>query len=235
MEHTRPRRTDVVYDHIKQSILDGILDAQPWIPIERISADLDVSRQPVMDSLKRLAIEGFVTIVPQVGCRLRRYEPTQIEDFFKLFAEGEALVAELAASRADEDDVTEMRAISARIGRLRTGVMSDQERGRAYRLLNRALHLRMRQTARSPAVAEIVEGLGDRSDFFIALARRPIFAARLEEAHAEHEALLTQIAAGDADAAHAVIRAHILAIGARLRTGSDAAAVALSSRRRKTS
>jgi DNA-binding GntR family transcriptional regulator len=217
MEQTRLRRTEIVYDHIKQSILDGVLDAAAWIPIERISADLDVSRQPVMDSLKRLAIEGFVTIVPQVGCKLRSYESTQIEDFFKLFAEGEALVAELAASRATEDDLAEMGVISARIGRLRVGSVPDRERGRAYRRLNRALHLRMRQTARSPAVAEIVEGLGDRSDFFIALAQRPIFAARLEQAHAEHEAMLAEISAGNASAAGAVIRAHILAIGARLR------------------
>ena len=221
MEQGRPRRTEVVYDHIKQSILDGVLDAQPWIQIDRISADLEVSRQPVMDSLKRLAIEGFIAIVPQVGCRLRIYEPTQIDDFFKLFAEGEALVAELAASRATEDDISAMRAISSLIGQLRFGALSDQERGWAYRRLNRAFHLRMRETARSPAVAEIVEGLGDRSDFFIALARRPIFAARLEQAHEEHEALLTEMSAGNASAASAVIRAHILAIGTRLRPDLD--------------
>lgn len=220
---TRPRRTEFVYDHIKQSILDGVLDAQPWIAIERITADLDVSRQPIMDSLKRLAIEGFVTIVPQVGCRVRHYEPTQIEDFFKLFAEGEALVAQLAAARATEDDLAEMAVISARIGRLRVSSMPEEERGRAYRRLNRALHLRMRQTARSPAVAEIVEGLGDRSDFFVALARRPIFAARLEQAHGEHEAMLAEISAGNAIAAGAVIRAHILAIGERLRPDLDGA------------
>ena len=220
---TRPRRTELVYNHIKQAILDGVLDAQPWIAIDRIAADLDVSRQPVMDSLKRLAIEGFVTIVPQVGCSLRRYEPSQIEDFFRLFAEGEVVVAELAAARATEDDIAEMAVISARIGRLRIGSMPDEERGQAYRRLNRALHLRMRQAARSPAVAEIVEGLGDRSDFFIALARRPIFAARLEQAHAEHEAMLAEISAGNAVAAGAVIRTHILAIGARLRPGADGA------------
>ena len=177
---------------------------------------------------KRLAIEGFVTIVPQVGCRLRNYEPGQVEDFFRLFAEGEALVAELAASRATADDVADMRAISARIGRLRQGEMPDRQRGSAYRGLNRALHLRMRESARSPAVAEIVEGLGDRSDFFIALARRPIFAARLEQAHAEHEALLARIADHDAKAAATVIRAHILAIGARLRVDCPATGAAAS-------
>lgn len=217
MEQIRPRRTETVYEHIKQSILDGVLEAGPWIPIERISAEQGVSRQPVMDSLKRLAIEGFVTIVPQVGCRLRTYQPEQIADFFRLFASGEALVAELAAARATAEDVAEMRAISARIGRLRNGEMSDAERGRAYRRLNRTLHLRMRETARSPAVAEIVEGLGDRSDFFIALAQRPIFAARLEQAHGEHETLLDKIAAHDGAAAGRVIHAHILAIGERLR------------------
>ena len=217
MEQSRPKRTDMVYDHVKQSILDGRLDAQQWIPIERIASDLGVSRQPVMDSLKRLAIEGFVTITPQVGCRMRVYEPNQVDDFFRLFAEGEALVAELAALRADQEDVAELQIISARIGRLRGGAMAEEELGRAYRRLNRALHLRMRQTARSSAVAEIVESLGDRSDFFIAQAQRPIFAARLEVAHTEHEALLEAIATANAPAAGTIIRAHILGIGERLR------------------
>src|SRR3546814_11189711 len=71
-----------------------------------------------MDALRRLSIEGFVEIVPQVGCRPRRPEINEIRDFFRLFAEGEAIVAELAAERAEPNVVLTLRLISAQIGAL---------------------------------------------------------------------------------------------------------------------
>lgn len=217
MEGKRLTLAERVYDHVKLAILNGVFEAQQWLPIDRLAAEMEVSRQPVMDGMRRLAIEGFISIVPQVGCRLRLYDPIHVQDFFKLFADGEARVAELAALRADKPALDDMRLISAKIGRLRRARMTDQDRSGAYRQLNRALHGRMRHAALSPAVAEIVEAMGDRSDFFIGQAGRPIFAARLATAHDEHEALLQAIAQQDAEAAAALGRAHILAIGARLR------------------
>lgn len=220
MDRTRSTLAERVYDRIKLAILDGQYGLQEWLPIDRIASELTVSRQPVMDSMRRLAVEGFVSIVPQVGCRLRGYDAVHVTDFFTLFADGEARIAELAAERADSAALDDMRATSARIGLLRRSRTSEEERSRAYRQLNRALHGRMRQAARSSAVAEVVESMGDRSDFFIALANRPIFAARLVAAHREHEAILQAIAERDATRAAEIGRAHILAIGDRLRAST---------------
>jgi DNA-binding GntR family transcriptional regulator len=44
-------------------------------------------RQPVMDCMKRLATDGFVVIVRQVGCQVRSYSAEEIAHFFRLFAE----------------------------------------------------------------------------------------------------------------------------------------------------
>jgi DNA-binding GntR family transcriptional regulator len=206
-----------VYDHIKLAILDGQYGLEEWLPIDRIASELTVSRQPVMDSMRRLAVEGFVGIVPQVGCRLRSYDAVQVMDFFRLFADGEARIAELAAERADAAALDDMRATSTRIGLLRRSRLSEELRSRAYRQLNRALHGRMRMAVQSSAVAEIVESMGDRSDFFIAQANRPIFTARLVAAHAEHEALLQALEERDPSKAAEIGRKHILAIGERLR------------------
>lgn len=210
--------SDLVYNDVKNRLLAGEFREPDSIPIDKLAAELSVSRHPVMEALKRLSVEGFITILPQIGCRVRRYEPSEISDFFRLFAEGEALIAELAAERADKTNIAAMSEISARIGRLRQARDSTAAIGLEYRSLNRQLHFEMRRAARSVPVAEIVESLGDRSDFFIAASRRPLFTDRLARAHDEHEAIIAAIERRDPARAREVMRIHILHIEERLRT-----------------
>jgi len=204
------------YDHLKQMLVTGIVTDQQWFPIDEIAAELDTSRQPVMDALRRLSIEGFVEIVPQVGCRPRRPQINEIRDFFRLFAEGEAIIAELAAERADPNVVLTLRLISAQIGAL--SQQPDEVSGRSdlYRSLNRQLHAEMRRAAHSPALAEIVESLGDRSDFYIACFKDKVFAPNLKIAHAEHEEIIEAIAAGNGRKARGAMKKHITATEQRL-------------------
>ena len=205
-----------VYAFVKDQLLDGKYRPDTWIPIEDISKIIGVSRQPVTDALKRLAVEGLVTIVPQVGCRARSYELAEAADFYRLFAEGEALLAELAAERAEPTDLIALRVISAQIGEL-TARESDQgELGHLYRILNNKFHSELHRIARSPAVAETVEMQRDRSDFFVALTNRPIFAERLRAAHDEHQEIFEAVAARDGKRAAQIMRQHVLAIAERL-------------------
>lgn len=208
--------SDHVYGFIKEQLLDGKYGLDAWIPIEELSKSLGVSRQPVLTALKRLSVEGLVTIVPQVGCRARRYDLSEAVDFYRLFAEGEALMAELAAERAGPSDLITLRVISAEIGRLLSDEKSADELGRMYRTLNNRFHTELHRIARSPAVAETVEIQRDRSDFYVAMAERPIFGERLHTAHDEHEELFAAIADGDGKRASRIMRQHVLAIVERL-------------------
>jgi DNA-binding GntR family transcriptional regulator len=153
-------------------------------PIDKIAADLKMSRQPVMDALRRLATEGFIEVVPQVGCRVRRPEIDETRDFFELFAECEATTAELAATRADKDNILSLRLISSQIGALVNQAAEVETKADVYRRLNRQLHMEIRRAARSPLVAEV-------------------FGLNHQVAHAEHEAVIEAIAKGSAKKARA--------------------------------
>jgi len=224
VKHTTRRAglAEYVYGYIKNLLLDGRFDVSVAIPVDTLASELDVSRQPVMDALKRLSLEGFVVIQPQVGCHVREYHPEEVSDFFRLFAEGEALIAELLVERADRSDIAMLSAISSQIGELRGSNAPAEEISQQYRQLNRKLHFEMRRASRSVPVAEVVESLGDRSDFFIAASRKPLFADRLEAAHAEHEAIIAAVRNKDPESARAVMKQHILHIEERIR-GATAA------------
>jgi DNA-binding GntR family transcriptional regulator len=212
-----------VYAHVKEQVLDGVYPRDNWLLVEQIAASLEVSRQPVMDALKRLSIEGFITIIPQVGCRIRSYTVEEITDFYRLFAEGEGLVAELAAERASEQDVLTLQVISAQIGALTGQSLPAAELSRQYRNLNRRLHFEIRRIARSSPLTEVVETLGDRSDFFIATADAPVFAERVRTAHDEHTDIIQAIIARQPQQARAMMQRHIAATSERLRAALEAA------------
>lgn len=209
--------TNQVYDHIKESLFDGTLRPGDAVQVEKLARELAVSRQPVMDAMKRLAVEGFVSILPQIGCRVRIYPAREMRDFFLLSAAGEALVARLAAERAEPDELVGLQIISAKIGAIPQKDRTPREQARLYRMLNRQLHNEIRRIARSPALTEAVESLIDRNDFFIAAAERPIFYERLQEAQQEHDAVIDAIGRGDGETAAAVMHKHIMGIEQRLR------------------
>ena len=210
-----------VYRRLKDMLLEGGLARSAWIPVDQIAAEFGVSRQPVMDAIRRLSVEGFVEVVPQVGSRLRVYSTTEIRDFFGLFGASEAYVARLAAERIGEEDMLDLRLISARIGAIRRTGKSAAERGRLYRMLNRKLHNAIGNATGSVAISEVAETLRDRADFFIASEHYAIFAGRLENAYAEHEDILDAIEKGDGDAAANAMAVHIR--GVRISLFHDAA------------
>lgn len=208
---------DYVYGFVKEMILDGRLDQRETIQVDQIGKELEVSRQPVMDALKRLALEGFILILPQVGCQVRHYGPNEITDFYRLFAESEALIAELLAERATQSDLETLSSVSEQIGQLRGAKLNASEVNVRYRHLNRRLHFEIRRASRSLPVAEVVETLGDRSDFFVAASGTLLFADRLEVAHAQHEAIIAAAGRRDAVTARATMKQHILETEERIR------------------
>jgi DNA-binding GntR family transcriptional regulator len=57
-----------------------------------------VSKQPVMEALRRLSADGMVEIVPQVGSLVAVHEPRETDDFYLMFSGFEGAIAGIAAN-----------------------------------------------------------------------------------------------------------------------------------------
>ena len=66
------RLAPVVYEMLKERLLEGTYQAGERLSVETLKTEFEVSKQPVMEALHRLAADGLVEIVPQVGCRVVR-------------------------------------------------------------------------------------------------------------------------------------------------------------------
>lgn len=205
-----------VYQHVKQLLLDGVLQLDTLMPIDAIADDLGVSRQPVMEAVRRLALEGFVTITPQVGSFPRRYELHEMVDFFRVFAEAECVCVGIACQRATPALIKPLKSVSVEIGHLITGKLGPVELTREYRRLNQKFHFTIHAMIKSAALTEVTEVMSDLGDFLVATAGAPIFMERLKVAHKEHQAIIAAIEARDSKRAVETMRKHVLAVAERI-------------------
>lgn len=205
------RAAGTAYAHLKERLLEGDLDQGDKLSVVDLTRQLGCSRVPVMEALKRLEGEGFVHIVPQVGCSVVRPSPADVRDFFSLFAVVEARVTRFAAERRSAADLEEFARVCAHIDSALETAAGPGVNDPTYRRLNLLFHGCIHRMARSPVTTTIAADLWDRSDFYIKLAFGSLyFPRRVREAHAR---LRSALLAGDAAAAGAAIAGQLEEVG----------------------
>ncbi len=115
------RKKDLLYSEILERLVTARYRFGERILVKELCAETGASRQPIMAALNALGNDGFVRIIPQVGCEV--VDPTlqDIGDFYRLFARLEGLLAELAASRHTETQLKALKKINLRIKELDPG------------------------------------------------------------------------------------------------------------------
>ena len=94
-----PDLVDQVYSRLLDAISDGSLAPGERLTQEGIAARLAVSRQPVLQALRLLKIDGFVLDAPGRGVLVAPLDAEWISKVYQVRGALDALAARLAASR----------------------------------------------------------------------------------------------------------------------------------------
>jgi len=215
-------RADFTDDRLRDEILSGRLGPGSRIPVERLAEEWGVSPTPVRESMRRLAGEGLVTLLPQRGGRVTTID---VEAAGELYAV-RILLEPVAIRQSIEvavGDATWLAELDSSFRRLAT---SDQT-GRidAHADFHRAVMSR----CPNGTLLSTIDGLMMRSRLFQALAH--LSRRRGEPGH-EHRRLFDAARAGDADGAVAVQTEHLSSTLASLRSLADGAGVTIENNRR---
>ena len=204
------RLNDTVYDRLKERLMEGRYAAGERLSAEALRLEFGVSKQPVMEALRRLSSDGLMEIVPQVGSRVARYDPREVEDFYVMFGGFEGTIAGIAALRRTADQLADLDAVSQRIDALR-GDSDASARSHGYRVWNRRFHEVIHEMAHSRIMAETSRRMWDLSDFLINTSDVPQpFSSALDDRHADHERIRDALQAGDQETARAEMENHIV-------------------------
>lgn len=90
---------DYAYKELRRMIMNKEFKPGQRLPEMSLAEQLNVSRTPVREALRRLASEGLVVIIPNEGARLANPSKKEIEDTFEIRAYLECLAIEKAIPR----------------------------------------------------------------------------------------------------------------------------------------
>lgn len=200
----------MVLETLKDRLLAGEYAAGSRISIEGVGQELGVSKQPVMEAMRRLEAIGIIEILPQSGCRVPRYSRQEITDFFSLFARFEGEISAAAAQRRTEAQLVEMDASWQRVDELHA-LTEPEARSLGYRSLNRDFHLAIHRMAHSAVMANLSARMWDLSDFLIATNGGPVaLSDSLAERNDDHDLIRTAIRTHRPDIARVAMENHIV-------------------------
>ena len=211
---TRPAAPGDAYGLILRAIDTGAYRPGDRLVESDLALRFGVSRTPVREALQRLETQGLLARDGR-SLIVAALDHAQMAELYAVRSVLEGLAARLAARHATEEEVAVMRAMC----RDDRALLGDP---RALARANRRFHHQIHLASHNRFLVQQL-GLVHRS---MALMAETSLAAEGRGPHAlaEHDAIVSAIAAHDGDAAEAALRAHISrAFEVRLR--SDAARV----------
>jgi DNA-binding GntR family transcriptional regulator len=191
-----------VYRALRKSILDGDLTPQTWIKENDLTAALGISRSPLREALVRLAGEELVLAAPNRGVVVRGVGPQELFAIYEVLSSLEAFAAELAAERATEVQIAEMR---------HELELSEffLDRGRLDDAIQQGIkfHAILYDATQNAELAKLITSLRGRTHAFRRFGIRT--EPHLRRGHQHHLAVLDAISRRDGQRAATLMREHI--------------------------
>lgn len=145
------------YRHLRREIIEGRYGPGERIVESRVAAALDVSRTPVREAVRRLETEGLVISAHNRGAHVRPLTEADIADLYEARARLEGLMSELAAQRAEPDDIAAIHAAADHFDQIVDEVNHDSVEGlRAILRSNDRFHAALVTAGRADQVFRIL-------------------------------------------------------------------------------
>ena len=103
MDEFLPLR-DVIFNTLRQAILTGELKPGERLMEIHLANRLGVSRTPIREAIRKLELEGLVTMIPRRGAEVAQITEKSMKDVLEVRRTLDALSAELACERISPEE-----------------------------------------------------------------------------------------------------------------------------------
>lgn len=188
-----------VAERLRQQIFARELEPGSWIDELKLCAEYGISRTPMREALKVLAVEGLVTMKVRRGAYVTEMSKADVEQVYHVMALLESDAAGRVAQHATETERAELAALHERL--------EKQVRQRdAFFATNEQFHMALLRIAGNRWAMQTVADL--RKVMKLNRHHSLFKQGRLAESLAEHRALMAAIDARNPKEATRLMRAH---------------------------
>lgn len=198
----RPSLHIELLDRLRDLITQGTLAPGTKIPERELCERYGVSRTPMREALKILAVEGLVWLEPNRGAWVRKITLEDLQEVFPVMGALEALSGELACERITDEEIANIRSIH------RDMVRHYETRNLTkYFQTNQAIHEAILNAAGNSELTAMYQSLSAR-------IRRARYIANMTEerwkqAVEEHEQILAALEKREGNKLGKILRMHL--------------------------
>jgi DNA-binding GntR family transcriptional regulator len=188
-----------VAERLREQIFSRRLEPGNWIDEQRLAAEYGISRTPLREALKVLAVEGLVTMKLRRGAYVTETSVEDVRQVYHLLGLLESDAAATVAACATPAQRAELAALHEQLER-------EVGRREAFFAVNERIHMALLRVAGNRWAEQMVTDL--RKVMKLNRHHSLFKQGRIDESLAEHRALMQAIAARDGAAAARLMRAH---------------------------
>jgi DNA-binding GntR family transcriptional regulator len=188
-----------VAERLREQIFNRELEPGSWIDEQRLAADYGISRTPLREALKVLAVEGLVTMKVRRGAYVTEMSADDVHQVYHLLALLESDAAGEVAEKAEPHQLAQLRSLHEQLER-------EVHQREFFFATNEAFHLQVLAIAGNRWRQQIVTDL--RKVMKLNRHHSLFKQGRIEESLAEHRALMQALECRNALEATRLVRAH---------------------------
>ena len=188
-----------VAERLRQQIFSRELEPGSWIDELKLCADYGISRTPLREALKVLAVEGLVTMKVRRGAYVTEMSRDDVAQVYHLLALLESDAAGRVAAQANDAQRDTLRGLHAQLER-------QAEERDAFFATNEQFHMALLDMAGNRWAVQMVTDL--RKVMKLNRHHSLFKQGRLQESLSEHRALMAAIDQRQPEAATRLMRQH---------------------------
>lgn len=189
-------------ERLRPLIVESHLAPGSKVPEKALCERFNVSRTPMREALKVLAVEGLVRLEPNRGAWVTEITIDEVNEVFPVLAVLDALSGELACQFITEDEIQKVRKLHEDM----VQSYRDRDLG-AYFITNQEIHSAILLAARNPSLFNFCQALSARMQRARYVAN--ISEERWSEAVEEHERIITALEARDGKGLSSILAEHM--------------------------
>lgn len=194
-------KKEVVYDQLRQEILEGIHAPGTRLVIDEQASRIGVSQIPIREAMRQLEADGFVTIAPHVGATVTSLNANFIYEVFALLESMEVICCRMACVLITDD---QLEVLSAMIDEMD----ASMDNPHIWSQQNKKLHIFLADIAQTQLLHKMLLKVLDHWDRLRYHYLQDVLGQRIHEAQAEHKQILAALQKHDADELERIVRLH---------------------------
>jgi DNA-binding GntR family transcriptional regulator len=194
---------DWVTASLREAIFNGYFESGEKLDQNRIAEELEVSRTPVREAMRRLESEGFVEVRPHYGAFIAKVSRQDIREVYEIRRVLEAEVVRQVTPLMPESVLDELdRTLTETQAQFEAGDSAKHFEGDVY------FHETIANFVENRLLKEVIDGLTNRVSVVRRFAQlQPGY--HMTESFKEHRAILQAIRQRDPEEAAELMRVHL--------------------------